>query len=60
MPGRVDRDRLLALEFKAGALDGARGLIGAAGRLAPAPDLAALVAQDRRIARARVRQALAA
>src|ERR1700677_4812815 len=43
-----------------GRLDGARGLIGAAGRLAPAPDLAALVAQDRRIARARVRQALAA
>lgn len=60
MPGRFDRDRLLALELKAGALDGARGLIGAAGRLAPAPDLAALVAQDRRIERARVRQALAA
>jgi predicted N-acetyltransferase YhbS len=60
MPGRFDRDRLLALELKAGALDGARGLIGAAGRLAPAPDLAALVAQDRRVARARVRQALAA
>jgi predicted N-acetyltransferase YhbS len=60
MPGRFDRDQLLALELKAGALDGARGLIGAAGRLAPAPDLAALVAQDRQIERARVRQALAA
>ena len=36
MPGRYDRDRLLALELKPGALDGARGLIGAAGRLAPA------------------------
>jgi predicted N-acetyltransferase YhbS len=60
MPGRFDRDRLLALELKAGALDGACGLIGAAGRLAPAPDLAALVAQDRRIEHARVRQAIAA
>jgi predicted N-acetyltransferase YhbS len=47
MPGRYERDRLLALELKPGALAGARGLIGAAGRLAPVPDLAALVAQDR-------------
>jgi len=60
MPGRYDRDRLLALELKAGALDGVRGLIGAAGRLAPAPDFAALVAQDRRSVRARGRHALAA
>ena len=46
MPGRFDRNRLLALALQPGALDGARGLIGATGRSAPAPDLAALVAQD--------------
>jgi predicted N-acetyltransferase YhbS len=60
MPGSFARHRLLALELKPGALDGARGLIGAAGRLAPAPDLAALVAQDRRAERARVRRLRAA
>jgi predicted N-acetyltransferase YhbS len=60
MPGAFDRHRLLALELKAGALDGARGLIGAAGRAAPAPDLAALVAADRRAERARVRRLRAA
>ena len=46
MPGRFERDRLLALELKPGALADARGMIGATGKLAPAPDLAALVAQD--------------
>jgi len=57
MPGPFERHRLLALELVPGALDGARGMIGAAGRLAPKPDLAALVAQetgqDRRSGRAR-------
>ena len=53
MPGPFERHRLLALELNSGALDGARGMIGAAGRLAPKPDLAALVAQDRRSARGR-------
>ena len=45
MPGRYDRDRLLALELQPGALAGARGMIGAAGELAPTPGLAALVAR---------------
>jgi predicted N-acetyltransferase YhbS len=53
MPGPFERQRLLALELKPGALDGARGLIGATGRLEPKPDLAALVAQDRRAERGR-------
>jgi predicted N-acetyltransferase YhbS len=44
MPGPYRQDRLLALELNAGALDGARGMIGATGRLAPKPDLGALVA----------------
>jgi predicted N-acetyltransferase YhbS len=60
MPGPFERRRLLALELKPGALDGARGLIGAAGRLVPAPDLAILVAQDRRAERARARRVRAA
>ncbi len=54
MPGPFERHRLLALELKPGALDGARGMIAATGRNAlmePQPDLAALVAQDRRAAR---------
>jgi predicted N-acetyltransferase YhbS len=59
MPGRFERDRLLALELKSEALAGARGMIAASGALAPVPDLALLVAQDRRAERARVR-ALAA
>jgi predicted N-acetyltransferase YhbS len=46
MPGPFERRRLLGRELKAGALDGARGMIAATGRLAPMPDLAALVAQD--------------
>ena len=60
MPGAFERHRLLAHELKPGALDGARGLIGAAGRLAPATDLAALVAEDRRAESARVRRVRAA
>ena len=60
MPGAFERHRLLALELKPGALDGAQGLIGAAGRAAPAPDLAVLVAEDRRAERARVRRLRAA
>jgi predicted N-acetyltransferase YhbS len=43
LPGPYERDRLLACELKPGALDGARGLIGATGRLAPMPELATLV-----------------
>jgi predicted N-acetyltransferase YhbS len=43
LPGPYERDRLLACELRAGSLDGARGLISATGRLAPKPDLAALV-----------------
>jgi predicted N-acetyltransferase YhbS len=44
MPGRCDRDRLLALELRPGALAGAHGLIGATGKPAPRPDLNALIA----------------
>jgi predicted N-acetyltransferase YhbS len=44
LPGPYERHRLLACELKAGALDGARGLISAAGRPEQRPDLAALVA----------------
>jgi predicted N-acetyltransferase YhbS len=44
MPGRYERDRLLALELRPGALAGARGLIGATGQLAPKPDLNLLIA----------------
>lgn len=51
MPGPFERQRLLALELKAGALDGARGMIAATGRAEPQPDLAALVAQHRRASR---------
>jgi predicted N-acetyltransferase YhbS len=62
MPGRFERDRLLALELKADALAGGRGMIAATGQFAPVPDLALLVAQDRRAQRARFRaqRALAA
>jgi len=48
MPGPFERARLLAIELKPGALDGTRGLINATGQLAPKPELAALLAQDRR------------
>ena len=62
MPGRFERDRLLALELKLEALVGARGMIAATGQVAPAPDLAILVAQDRRAqcARGRAQRSLAA
>jgi predicted N-acetyltransferase YhbS len=62
MPGRFERDRLLALELRPDALGGARGMIAATGTFVPAPDLALLVAADRRAERARVRahRALAA
>jgi len=43
LPGPYERGRLLASELRAGALDGARGLISATGRLAARPDLAALM-----------------
>lgn len=48
MPGPFERRRLLGRELTAGALDGARGMIAPAGRLAPTPDLHELVAQDAR------------
>lgn len=53
MPGPFERHRLLALELVPGALDGARGMIAATGRMERQPDLAALVAQDKRTLRAR-------
>ena len=43
LPGPYERHRLLAHELKPGALDGARGLISACGRLERQPDLATLV-----------------
>jgi predicted N-acetyltransferase YhbS len=51
MPGRFERDRLLALELRPAALGGARGLIAATGKFEPKPNLNALIAataQDRR------------
>jgi predicted N-acetyltransferase YhbS len=48
MPGRFERERLLALELVAGALDGAGGLIGATGRRAPQIEDAALAMPARR------------
>lgn len=53
MPGPFERHRLLGRELTAGSLDGARGMIAATGPLVPMPDLAALVAQDRRASRLR-------
>jgi predicted N-acetyltransferase YhbS len=44
MPGRFQRERLLALELRPRALVGARGLIAAAGQLEPKPDLNLLIA----------------
>jgi predicted N-acetyltransferase YhbS len=48
LPGPYEVNRLLGLELVAGALDGARGLIGATGACAPTPDLNLLVARIRR------------
>jgi predicted N-acetyltransferase YhbS len=47
MPGRYERDRLLAHELRPGALDGARGLISPTGQLQPRPDLESLIAATR-------------
>jgi predicted N-acetyltransferase YhbS len=44
LPGPYERDRLLACELTPGALDGARGLIGATSRLTPPPSLDVLIA----------------
>jgi predicted N-acetyltransferase YhbS len=58
MPGRYERDRLLALELYPDALSGARGLIAATGAFAPKPDLNTLIAaNDRRSRQARVQRA---
>ena len=46
MPGRYERDRLLALELKPGALAGARGLISPTGTVALKPDLNVLIAAE--------------
>ncbi len=64
MPGPFERRRLLGRELKAGALDGARGMIAPAGRcvakFANLPDLAVPVAreaaQDRALATVGVRR----
>jgi len=58
MPGPFERHRLLGRELKAGALDGARGMIAPSGRhsvseMLPTPDLAARVAQGARTNRLR-------
>jgi predicted N-acetyltransferase YhbS len=44
MPGRFQRERLLALELRPRALGGARGLIAATGQLEPKHDLNRLIA----------------
>src|SRR5262249_20755052 len=44
LPGRYDAHRFLACELVPGALDGARGLVGATGRKPPRPALSKLVA----------------
>jgi predicted N-acetyltransferase YhbS len=44
LPGPYERNRFLALELEAGALDGARGLVSATGAFEQKPDLGALVA----------------
>jgi len=44
LPGPFERHRLLGVELKAGALDGARGIVHATGDVAVPADLAALAA----------------
>jgi len=44
LPGRYEKHRFLACELVPGALDGARGLVGATGRKPPRPRLSKLVA----------------
>ena len=59
MPGRYDRDRLLALELRPDAMAGARGLIAATGAFTPKADLNTLIAAndgDQRPRRARVQR----
>ncbi|WP_407529487.1 GNAT family N-acetyltransferase [Methylobacterium oryzisoli] len=46
LPGPYDPARFLGLDLVPGALAGAGGLVQATGRLAPLPDLAALVAAE--------------
>jgi predicted N-acetyltransferase YhbS len=46
MPGRYDRDRLLALALQPAALAAARGLIAATGKPEPKPDLNMLIASN--------------
>jgi len=43
LPGPFERERLLGHELAPGALDGARGLIGATGAMLPKPALPELV-----------------
>ncbi len=45
LPGPYERHRLLGCELVPGALDGARGLVGATGRPTPVPKLDALIAR---------------
>ncbi len=56
LPGPFERHRLLALELKPGALDGARGLIRAAGARVPPPELAVVAATASRHATPKSRQ----
>ncbi len=51
LPGPYARKRFLALELRAGALAGARGLVSPTGAMEPVPDLALLVAQATSAAR---------
>ena len=57
MPGHYERDRLLALELKPGALAGARGLVGATGRAALKPELNTPIAAKRGKRRALIQRA---
>jgi predicted N-acetyltransferase YhbS len=57
MPGPYEQSRLLALEVMPGALNGARGLIGATGRFVPKPDIAALAAAARKTVNKRTSRA---
>ena len=49
LPGPFERDRLLGLELREGALDGARGMIAASGAAAP-KDKPRLVGKARKLA----------
>lgn len=57
MPGAYEQHRLLGFELKAGALEGARGLISATGAIAPKPAIAALVAAERKAVNKRTSRA---